>query len=51
MLAMNIYIGGHMIEFHPVSPENIAISHERKSINLEERKVKTFHQNEKTLFS
>ena len=51
MLAMKIYVGGHLIEFLPVSPENVEIRHKGKSINLEERKVKTFTQNEKTLFS
>ena len=51
MLAMKIYVGGRIIEFLPVSHQNVELRHEGDIINLEPRKVKTYSQDEKTLFS
>ena len=51
MLAVKIYVGGRVIEFLPVSPENIELRHEGEIINLGPRKVITYSHNEKTLFS
>ena len=51
MLAVKMYVGGRIIEFLPISPENVELIHEGEIINLEPRKVKTYSQDEKTLFS
>ena len=51
MLAVKIYVGGRVIEFLPVSPENVELRHEGEIINLGPRKVITYSHNEKTLFS
>ena len=51
MLAMKIYFGGHKLEISPVSSGNIELSKDGESIIVKERTVKTYRQNEKTIFS
>ena len=48
---MKIYFGGHKLEISPISPGNIELIKDGESIIVEERTIKTYRKNEKTIFS